>query len=133
MRLALCGKILWKLLQKHRLVDCDGILWCWQCFWYNAIEKEDTIRRRNCHHFKWHLERIRVFTFKKKNSQVCGRQVKHFFIYNSLSLEIFLEQADYCCWFFVHTLISELFPLWVVIIIKWNGWIFNCGTLNFVV
>lgn len=38
MRLALRGQILWLLLQKHRSLDCHGVLRCWQCFRYNEVK-----------------------------------------------------------------------------------------------
>ena len=38
MRLPLRGQILWLLLQKHRSLDCHGVLRCWQCFRYNEVK-----------------------------------------------------------------------------------------------
>lgn len=33
---SVCGQVLWELLQEHRPMDSDGILWGWLCLRYHA-------------------------------------------------------------------------------------------------
>merc|ERR1719250_225302 len=66
-RQSICSEILWKLLQEHRSVDSDGILWCRECIRYYETEEENPDRRGDSNCTIRHLEGARILASEEEN------------------------------------------------------------------